>query len=155
MNNFRHNAFKLFGFIASVIHYGCVGHCALEYGGNFVLCSGPSMEPTILTNNIIVSEHISPRLRRIKHGDIVISKSPINPTQFICKRVTGLPGDKIYYGYSFCIVPMGHVWLEGDNKNNSSDSRSYGPVPQALIRGRVICRVWPLEDIRMLTDRPY
>lgn len=49
-------------------------------------------------------------------------------------------------------VPVGHVWLEGDNRDNSTDSRSFGAVPQALIRGRVICRVWPLQDIQIFTN---
>ncbi|CAM9526924.1 unnamed protein product, partial [Phaeothamnion confervicola] len=40
-------------------------------------------------------------------------------------------------------VPPGHVWLEGDNPDNSTDSRSYGPVPLAMIRGRVWARLWP------------
>ena len=40
-------------------------------------------------------------------------------------------------------VPPGHVWLQGDNPLNSTDSRTYGPVPAALVRGRVFCRVWP------------
>uniref|UniRef100_A0A4W5N872 Peptidase S26 domain-containing protein n=1 Tax=Hucho hucho TaxID=62062 RepID=A0A4W5N872_9TELE len=39
------------------------------------------------------------------------------------------------------MVPKGHVWLEGDNLSNSADSRSYGPVPYALIRGRVCLKV--------------
>lgn len=39
------------------------------------------------------------------------------------------------------IVPMGHVWLEGDNAANSSDSRNYGPVPLAMVRSRVFFKV--------------
>ena len=37
-------------------------------------------------------------------------------------------------------VPEGHVWLQGDNTLNSSDSRAYGPVPYALLRGRAFAR---------------
>jgi len=48
-------------------------------------------------------------------------------------------------------VPRGHVWLEGDNRNNSADSRTYGPVPQGLVRGRALCRVWPPKEVKMLT----
>ena len=38
-------------------------------------------------------------------------------------------------------IPPGHVWLEGDNALNSTDSRYYGPVPSSLVKGRVILRV--------------
>ncbi|ORY34283.1 peptidase S24/S26A/S26B/S26C [Naematelia encephala] len=40
-------------------------------------------------------------------------------------------------------VPKGHVWLVGDNLKNSTDSRDYGPVPLALVKGQVLARVWP------------
>jgi mitochondrial inner membrane protease subunit 1 len=38
-------------------------------------------------------------------------------------------------------VPKGHVWIEGDNVVNSIDSRDYGPVPEATLKGRVLARV--------------
>ena len=44
------------------------------------------------------------------------------------------------------VVPAGHVFLQGDNVANSSDSRHYGPVPTALVLGRVVAKVWPLRD---------
>lgn len=40
-------------------------------------------------------------------------------------------------------VPKGHVWLEGDNSENSIDSRTYGPVPMGLIQSRAIVRLYP------------
>jgi signal peptidase I len=43
------------------------------------------------------------------------------------------------------VVPDGHIWVEGDNPWNSSDSRNYGPVPASMIVGRVFLRVWPLR----------
>lgn len=45
---------------------------------------------------------------------------------------------------------QGHVWLEGDNKDNSTDSRSYGAVPQALVEGVVFVRLWPLRDVGLM-----
>lgn len=112
------------------------------------------MEPTLESNNILLTEHISPRLQRLRRGDIIIAKSPSNPKQNICKRITGLPGDKVrgHFPSRSHVVPRGHVWLEGDNSSNSSDSRIYGPVPEGLIRSRVVCRVWPLDKITSLTE---
>lgn len=122
----------------------------------FLQCSGPSMEPTLESNNILFTEHISPRLHRLRRGDIVIARSPTNPKQNICKRIVAMPGDSIKSGFPFPrrsqMVPRGHVWLEGDNHSNSADSRVYGPVPQGLIRSRVVCRVWPLDKITSLTE---
>ena len=40
-------------------------------------------------------------------------------------------------------VPEGHCWVVGDNVPVSRDSRTYGPVPLALVQGKVICKVWP------------
>lgn len=111
------------------------------------------MEPTINSNDILFTDHLSILKGRIRRGDIVIAKCPTNPKQQICKRIVGMPGDKIRTGFGISeVVPIGHVWLEGDNSNNSSDSRVYGAVPQGLIRSRAICRVWPLKDIAFLTS---
>ena len=53
-------------------------------------------------------------------------------------------------------VPDGHIWVEGDNPWNSSDSRNYGAIPASLIMGRVLCRLWPLRGNAMMErgDRP-
>lgn len=40
-------------------------------------------------------------------------------------------------------IPQGHVWLEGDNKARSLDSKTYGPVPIGLTEGRVVVRLHP------------
>jgi inner membrane protease subunit 1 len=92
-------------------------------------------------------------------GDVVVVQHP-HRRGTVCKRVLGLPGDQILLyraqrsqpnqhhhldQSNVLIVPDGHVWLEGDNPNNSADSRSYGPVPAALIQGRVLARIWPLR----------
>lgn len=43
----------------------------------------------------------------------------------------------------YVTVPLGHVWLAGDNMGNSTDSRHYGPVPLGMVRGKVLARVYP------------
>ncbi|KAK1161740.1 mitochondrial inner membrane protease subunit 1 isoform X1 [Acipenser oxyrinchus oxyrinchus] len=151
---------KTLGFVGYTIQYGCIAHCAFEYIGELVTCSGPSMQPTITNYDVVFSERLSRHFYRIEKGDIVIAKSPSDPKMNICKRVIGLEGDKVCTSSPSDIfkthtyVPKGHVWLEGDNLKNSTDSRSYGPVPYALIRGRVCFKLWPLEKCGSLQESP-
>lgn len=106
----------------------------------------------------------------LRIGDVVVSTSPTHPAKTVCKRVLGLPGDVVLVDPRDMAedamvthahadptiqalvalqtartvkVPPGHVWLTGDNLGNSTDSRQYGPVPMALIKGRVLARVYP------------
>ncbi|XP_063044926.1 mitochondrial inner membrane protease subunit 1 [Engraulis encrasicolus] len=157
---FRRALWKTLGFVGYTVQYGCIAHCAFEYLGEFVACTGPSMEPTITSNDIVLSERFSRHFFRIDKGDIVIVRSPSDPRINICKRVIGLEGDKVCTSspgdifQSHTWVPKGHVWLEGDNLRNSTDSRSYGPVPYALIRGRVCLKLWPFINFGPLSDSP-
>jgi signal peptidase I len=97
----------------------------------------------------------------ISVGDVVVVQHP-QRYGTVCKRVLGLPGDVVVrpppqrqrprsrarapkQPEHLIVVPDGHVWLEGDNSMNSSDSRTYGAVPAALIVGHVVCRVWPIR----------
>ncbi|CAH2326119.1 mitochondrial inner membrane protease subunit 1 [Pelobates cultripes] len=151
---------KTIGFFGYAIQYGCIAHCTFEYIGEIVICSGPSMEPTIRNYDVLLCDNLSRHLYSIHKGDIIIAKSPNRPEINICKRVIGLEGDKICTSspsdlikrHSY--VPKGHVWLEGDNLQNSSDSRTYGPVPYALIRGRIFVRIWPFSSFGVLQDSP-
>ena len=43
-------------------------------------------------------------------------------------------------------VPPNHIWVEGDNPLQSTDSRHYGPLPMSALRGRIVLRLWPLND---------
>ena len=113
------------------------------------MCCGPSMLPTFnVTGDIVLMDRISPRLGRVAVGDVVICRSPTHPTQTVCKRVAALEGDAVP-SVPGATVPRGHVWLLGDNAQNSTDSRVYGPVPYVMVKGRVFCRIFPFGQMAL------
>ncbi|XP_039515264.1 mitochondrial inner membrane protease subunit 1 isoform X2 [Pimephales promelas] len=137
---FRGFFVKTVSFVGYTVQYGCIAHCAFEYIGEFVSCSGPSMEPTITNHNVVFSERISRHLCRIQKGDIVIAKSPFDPKMNICKRVIGLEGDKVctsgpsdifkthtYGCQHLCLVTVwcevSHAWLTDRTKASLLNSR--------------------------------
>jgi inner membrane protease subunit 2 len=77
-------------------------------------------------------------------------RSPSHPEVLSIKRVIALPGDKVItkapYPYPTAVIPVNHVWVEGDNKDGRKtlDSNHYGPISMNLITGRVthILRPW-------------
>ncbi|CAH1256498.1 IMMP1L [Branchiostoma lanceolatum] len=155
----RAAAWKAAAVVGYAVQYGCIAHCTLEYAADFIVCSGPSMEPTIHTQDILITEKFSVMLKTVDVGDVVIARSPTNPNIFICKRVAGMEGDKVCLNPGSFIkkyrwVPRGHVWLVGDNMANSSDSRVYGAVPYALLRSKVVFKVWPPGDSGSLRGPP-
>jgi signal peptidase I len=121
-------------------------------------CMGPSMLPTFNINgDVAVTDLMSVKLHKIQVGDVVIAKSAQNPKQQVCKRVLGMEGDTLVIASSqteggprVITVPKGHVWLQGDNFHNSTDSRHYGPVPYTMLLGRVWAKVWPLHEARWI-----
>jgi len=86
---------------------------------------GRSMEPNVKSNSILLINRL-PNIK-IQNNDIVIARSPYKPDLDICKRVLFGPGERVT-GLGV-IVPHNYVWVEGDNKEESFDSRHYGPIP--------------------------
>ena len=135
--------------VAPLASLYCVQHCVTEYIVDIVITTGVSMEPVIKEGDIFLLSRSCVRNQSLNPGDIIVSKSPVQPKDHICKRVVGLAGDTMSHhradGCTYKYIPKGHVWLEGDNKEMSKDSRDYGPVPYGLILGRLFFRVYPIK----------
>lgn len=112
---------------------------------------GPSMLPTLDTsNNLILLDCLTTRfLRAPRRGEIVLADNPFKEGNTIVKRVLFLEGEEaeVYDSRTErrykVVVPKNHVWVEGDNKSNSRDSRDFGPISLSLVNGVVRARVWP------------
>lgn len=110
----------------------------------------------------------------MKVGDVVTYDSTVEAGVKVTKRVVGMHGDYVMryspdsgnegmvqvscLGVLFGMVaedmkvPQGHCWVVGDNMDASRDSRLFGPVPLALIRGKHIAKVLPWSERRWLED---
>lgn len=115
------------------------------------------MQPTLNSRgDILFTEYLTPRFNRLKPGDVVVATKPTDPSVTILKRIRAMPGETVWVHPSESAVPVrvtipaDHVWLEGDNTHQSTDSRHYGPVPLALIRGRARVRFWPPGQAKVL-----
>ncbi|AES93821.2 putative signal peptidase I [Medicago truncatula] len=116
---------------------------------------GASMSPTFnpktnsFTDDYVFVEKLCLDKFKFSHGDIVIFSSPSNFKETHIKRIIALPGEWFVNRHNQDVlkVPEGHCWVEGDNAASSTDSKSYGPVPLGLVRGRVTHVVWPPQRI--------
>ncbi|KAH6562969.1 hypothetical protein BSLG_002645 [Batrachochytrium salamandrivorans] len=142
-------AASLWRFTRLAIQCGCMISLVDDYIGGYAMTYGPSMLPTLnIAGDIVLVERISWRRRRLALGDVVVCISPLHPSRLVCKRILGLPGDIIckdprQSNPEWIKIPKGTVWIQGDNFENSRDSREFGPVPMGLIRGHVLCRIFP------------
>lgn len=130
-----------------------------------VIVNGPSMQETLHTNDILILRRTS----KINRYDIVVANH--NGDKLI-KRVMGIPGDKVKcvsgtiyvnneevsnYGYGtsfdFAQVILGEneYFLIGDNREDSLDSRYFGPVEKSNISGVADFRVFPFTKIGKLS----
>ena len=112
------------------------------------------MFPTLpATDSTAIIKSVNRLGRGLAVGDVVVAKHPWFLSHGIGKRILGMPGDYVILDPSqastanvdvgptagmMVQVPEGHCWLGGDNLPWSRDSRDYGPVPLALISGKLV-----------------
>lgn len=146
---------------------------------------GNSMDPNFQDEEYILTEKVSYRFRAPGRGDVIVFKAPPDPERDYIKRIIGLPGEKIkiqqgkifinnrelkedYLPKTNFIapglflkegqeiqIPKGSYIALGDNRNHSSDSRDWGPVPRQNIIGKAFLRYWPLDMLSLIPKVSY
>ena len=139
------------------------------------IVDGPSMRPTLQHEERLVVNKFIYKLRNPEKGEILIFKYPRDTSRDFIKRVIAVSGDtieikegRVYVNdqmlkedyilektrteYPKVTIPEGTVFVMGDNRNNSDDSRfaDVGFVPLDLIKGKAVVVFWPLDNIQSL-----
>ena len=143
----------------------------------FFIPSG-SMQQTLQIDDRVLVNKIAYDYGDMSRGDVVVlhrpPTAPVSDVDEFIKRIIGLPGDTleaidgiVYVNgepidepyidagditerLPLTVVPEGHIFVMGDNRNNSSDSRFFGPVDQNLVVGKAFLIVWPISSMGSL-----
>ena len=129
------------------------------------------MEPNFHDSEYLIVDQLSYRFQEPRRGDVIVFRYPQDPSQFFIKRIVGLPEETIRIddgqvlvngnvqlderaylspdvrtgGQLETVLQEDEYFLLGDNREASSDSRSWGPVQKEEIMGRTWIRAWPFS----------
>lgn len=132
-----------------------------------------SMLPTLHPGEFVLINKLAYKIGQPTRGDIIVFHYPRDPSQDYIKRVIGIPGDTVVVengkvtvdnivldepyisappAYSNrWVVPPNDLFVLGDNRNQSSDSHSWGYVPYDLVVGKAIFIYWPLQNFQVIS----
>ena len=140
------------------------------------IVSGASMEETFHTSEYLIVDQLNYHFNEPEAGDVIIFRYPKNPSTFFIKRIIGMPGDTISIDGNVVTItndeyPNGYVldeiytttmspntflteelgdreyFVMGDNRDKSSDSRTWGVLQREFIVGRAFLRLFPVTEI--------
>ena len=138
------------------------------FGVQLYRVDGDSMLPTLHHGDRLVVDKLVYRFRTPVPGEVVVLQDPAGTGRHLVKRVIAVAGEEVEvrgdavwvngslleepyvhpdspgtYRAGPLTVPEGYVWVMGDNRGASLDSRLFGPVPVEQVEGRAVALVWP------------
>lgn len=143
------------------------------------IVSGASMDDTFHSGEYLIVDQVTYYFEKPERGDVIVFKYPKDPSKFFIKRVIGLPGDTVNIENAVVTItneqnPNGIVldepyvksmaptspfketlgdreyFVMGDNRDQSSDSRSWGVLQEERIVGRALIRLFPPSELDYL-----
>lgn len=145
------------------------------------IVKGESMHPTFEDGEYLIVDEITYYRKEPERGDVIIFKYPKDPSKYYIKRIIGLPGEtvsisqgvititsrenpigktldepyikNIAYDNATASLGEGEYFVMGDNRTNSSDSRSWGVLPREDIVGRALVRLFPLSEVSLFPGK--
>jgi signal peptidase I len=165
---------ELFDWLKTLASAAVYATLIVTFVGQVARVEGSSMLPTLHDQDRLIVNKLDYRWHAPQIGDIVMVASPDEPDKMLVKRVVAGPGDVVrsvdghIYRNDVRIpddfvpnayrsddtwgpetIPAGHYFVMGDHRNDSMDSRAFGPVPERYILGKVQLRWWPIPDARI------
>ncbi len=146
----------------------------VTFGFQVARVDGLSMSPTLEDHDRLIVNKLVYEIGDPRPGDIVMLYYPVDPEKMFVKRVMAKEGDTVHIedgrvtvngvplhddyvpeefrshdDWGPTEIQQGYYFVMGDHRNNSLDSRHWGPVPKKYIVGKVKVRWWPLYDARI------
>ncbi len=138
-----------------------------------IVVQGHSMEPNLHHGERILINRVVYRFRLPDRGEVVVFRYPLDPSRDFIKRVVGQPGDvvEVREGQVYInnapvdepyvanpggtnltpqVVPGDSLFVLGDNRTNSEDSRYFGSIATDSVKGRAFLIFWPPTGVRLL-----
>ena len=166
-----------------IVFLALVLYVVIQYAVQTVHVLGSSMYGTLHDNDLLVASKISYKLHQPQRGDIVVFKPPDEASRDFIKRIIALPGERIHVANSVVyingqvlrepylperwtynnnwpasgqdqLIPPDEYFVMGDNRNHSSDSRTFGPIELDSILGKAEIRIWPLGNVGFFGAKP-
>lgn len=139
---------------------------------------GASMEPNFQSGNYLIIDELSYRLRQPERGEVIVFKYPSNPKEYYIKRIIGLPDETVIVKNGKITIKNAEnldgfvldeseylsrytgrdtektlgekeYFVLGDNRDASSDSRTWGALPKDLIIGKAWVRIFPFDEFQI------
>lgn len=163
-------------YLQSLIWAMVLAGLIMLFVGGSVRVDGSSMLPGLRDGERLIVDKVTYRFRPPRRDEVVVLRwGPTDPRKPYIKRIIGLPGDRIsleggrvvlngralaesYVAepirgeFGPYVVPPGHYFVLGDNRNNSEDSRftAVGYIPANELAGRAVFRYWPLTRLGLI-----
>lgn len=149
------------------------------------LVSGDSMVPTFQNGDYLLVDQLTYRLREPERGEVIVFRYPRDEKVFFIKRIIGLPGERVEIsngmvtivngeypqglvlgevyissgletiGEEDMVLGDGQYFVLGDNRSQSLDSRTWGPVVKSEIMGLARLRLLPLNALNVFAAPAY
>ncbi len=166
--------------LVSIIIAVALAFCIRTFLVEPYMVEGSSMYPTLVNHERLLVDKLSYYAIDPKRGEIVVFRYPKDQSRDFIKRVIAVGGDTIemrngkvlvngvmlqedyiykddpkganHSNYRKAVVPKDHIFVLGDNRNNSEDSRfaDVDFVPLKLVKGKALAAFWPLSSIRVI-----